>query len=328
MSTKLNLSQGILSKIWDSSTNTFKTDANAPSVVAGNLYVGYNSSDKRAMLFADIDGHRYSFTGNIKWSDISGTENIATKEDISNLDTSIGEGYLKKADGGTVEKDLLVGASITLDADDGLITAKKIKLTDLTNVTTPNKLVVLDSSNLMRTVTVANFKKKLSLENVNNTSDANKPVSTAQANAIAEAASNAATALSGQDVANKKLYFSSLTNDTSKTNTFILSSSTSKADGGNEQTWTATNIYPTAVTWNTDNTSSLTGSITMKNNGVTATAVSIPAIPVATQTTYGIVNNTNQTFGGLKNFASAIQLNGKLTLAFNDDTESLDFTFA
>ena len=89
---QLLLSQGPLSSLWANKALT-----NSVAINNGQIYIGLNNSDKRAMLFIDKDGSRYVLTADVHWNDLRGVPtNFAYQADISNLQTSITNGLATK----------------------------------------------------------------------------------------------------------------------------------------------------------------------------------------------------------------------------------------
>ena len=119
---------------------------------------------------------------------------------------------------------------------------------------------------------------------------------------------------------------------------------------GTTKTWTENDHYPTALTWTAGTTAGPTATITMYKNGAadTASNISIAAIPSASATTSGVITTGNQTMRGIKTFDTSVVVgtvgttntttklsvygsvnigNDRVNLSYNEDAESLDFTF-
>lgn len=89
---QLLLSQGPLSSLWANKALT-----NSVAINNGQIYMGLNDSDKRAMLFIDKGGERYVFTADVHWNDLRGVPtNFAYQTDISNLQTALTNGLTVK----------------------------------------------------------------------------------------------------------------------------------------------------------------------------------------------------------------------------------------
>lgn len=97
---QFSISHGELSKIWDDTNKTLNTANTKPNLVNGNLYVGCDATDKRAMLFADLNGIRYPFAASVKWSDILDAPKLVLENNFNVFKTTVENTYLKK-DGDT-----------------------------------------------------------------------------------------------------------------------------------------------------------------------------------------------------------------------------------
>ena len=67
-------------------------------------------------------------------------------------------------------------------------------------------------------------------------------------------------------------------------------------------------IYPTAWTWTAGSTAGPTAKISMVDNGTATTAISIAAIPAASETASGIITTGNQTLKGIKTFVNRVSI--------------------
>ena len=71
----LLLTKGALSNLWSSTQKQIimpsALNPNTPGIQQGQIYVGLDNINKRAMLFVDdVDDERYVFTADVAWSDI------------------------------------------------------------------------------------------------------------------------------------------------------------------------------------------------------------------------------------------------------------------
>lgn len=119
---------------------------------------------------------------------------------------------------------------------------------------------------------------------------------------------------------------------------------------GTTKTWTENDHYPTAFTWAAGTTVGPTATITMYKNGVADASnnIAIAAIPSASAETSGVITTDNQTMRGIKTFETSVVVgttgttntatklsvygsvnigNDRVNLSYNEDAESLDFTF-
>lgn len=67
-------------------------------------------------------------------------------------------------------------------------------------------------------------------------------------------------------------------------------------------------IYPTAWTWTAGSTAGPTAKISMVDNGTATTAISVAAIPAASETASGIITTGNQTLKGTKTFVNRVSI--------------------
>lgn len=327
---QLTLSKGLLSNIWDSANKTvLSTGSKRPAIENGTIYMGYDTTDARAMLFADIGGVRYPFGARVKWTDITDIPDLATQNELDLALTNIGNTYLKMS-GGTMT------GPLNLSGGDGATAGKIIldqtKAAQITDKSTSTLFGFTTANATNLTVGHSSFglvfrgsgtrptfnTKALALYSDIPT---DFTTTTAATNAENNAKEYTATAINNL----KSVYFSTLT-DTKSTsvNSFTLT----KADGTTKSSWTANNYYPTAVSWKQEN-NALKGTITMCNNGVANTSlnVAIPEPLAANEMASGIVTISNQSFKGIKNFADAVQISNKVKLTYNTGSESLDFSF-
>lgn len=329
---QLNISQGVLSKIWDSTNKTIVTTGTTkPAITNGNLYIGYDATDKRAMLFADLGGTRYPFAASVKWGDITGMPDLATQSELDSALTSIENTYLKKS-GGTMTgeitlgqgdgKGIQLGANGRINATDGTSTTCTIA-----GVNGESALIGHTSFNLTlrgkaaRPSYTPSGKSAISLALYSDI-PTDFTTTTAATNAEKNAKEHANTLVNNL----KSVYFQTLTDTkSSSVNSFTLT----KGDGSTKSSWTANNYYPTGVTWTSGSGGVVAGTIAMCNNGTANTSlnVAIPEPPQASELVNGIVNTSDQSFKGKKNFATSISLTQKINLSYNTASESLDFTF-
>lgn len=319
----LQLLKGPLAKLWNATAGELTT-TDTPDIVDGNLYIGYDSTEEKAMWFMDIANVRYPITAPTKW-----TELIDIPTSVSNLDstlTTIGSTYLPIA-GGTIT------GPIVLSGGDGTTTAAgKISLDQtlsgqITDKTTSTLFGFLQNNT--DTLTIGHSSYKIALRGPTGT----KPTFNGKQVALFEdiptdfttttAATNAET--------NAKNYadlvvancFTTFTSNTSKNQFTISNTANSKS-----YTWTANDHYPTKIEWTYDDTTgALQGVMSMKNNSTAATGITFSGPPAATPLKEGIVSTSEQSFSGNKNFATSISLGGGVQLTYNTGTESLNFSF-
>lgn len=343
----LNLSYGALADIWDSENKIAKmSGVKRPDISDGNIYIGYDTTDGRAMMFADFGGVRYPFAAKVKWSDITSIPDLATQAELDAAMTTVDDTYLKLS-GGTM------AGEITIGQGDGsgiqLGTNGRINATITKNGVTSTTCTIVG----LVTAGTATFghgdfdmalrgKQNRPTYNSNNLAlysdiPTDFTTTTAATNALKDAKDYTDDEIDAIDTKvstlatnSNKTYFSTLGNGTN-TNSFKLTTPTAVADGGSSSEWTANNYYPTGITWNESwvQGSTSIGTIAMCNNGTSNSTlnISIPPIPAATATTHGVVSTSNQSFAGIKNFATAITLTDKIKLEYKSSTESLDFSF-
>lgn len=325
----VSLQYGQLSSLYDDN----KVLSTLP-LTPGALKIGHDA--EKALLFWDSGDKRLPFSAVVKWSEIlNKPTNLAYSTDISNLSTSISNDYLAKK-GGTMTGEITIGQGDGKGIQLG--TGGRINATITTNgvtSTTCTLLGIIKSDEA--TVGHGNFKIRFR-------GSEDRPVYNSKSLALysdiptdfttttaATTAENNAKKYADDLLANLKLsdstaYFTSLTNNND--NSFTLNKSAANSQGS---TWTANNYYPEpTATWNEDRETGIYATFKMLNNGSAISptqTITIPKIPAATQVTYGIVSNTEQTFGGVKNFADPIKIQNQVSVEYNTLTESLDFTF-
>ena len=104
--------QGPLATLWDDTKKEIKT-ASTQKITNGYIYVGYDTSSKRAMLFTDINNSRYRFTADVTWNDIQNKPtNLATTNDINSTLTTVADTYLPLT-GGTLKGTLWMDTTST-----------------------------------------------------------------------------------------------------------------------------------------------------------------------------------------------------------------------
>ena len=252
----------------------------------GTLRIGYD--DEKALLFWDNSSKRLPFSAVIKWNEILDKPNVALDTDVNALQTTIENDYLAKK-GGTMTGEIVIGQGDGKGIQLG--TDGRINATTTTNGSTSTTCTI---------VGIINGNAILGHSGFNTTLRGNAARPTYNAKSLA-------------------LYSDLLSLTDNQNNSFTLAN----PDNSRSYTWTAQNYYPTSLTWDTDTTKNITGTITLNNKST----VSVSALPEATDTSCGIITIDKQVIKGTKNFIDPINLNDKATLEYNPTTNSLDFSF-
>lgn len=335
-SISLLLSQGLLTKLWDNTNKKIISPNTSLPINNGQLYIGYDNTEKRAMLFTDIGGNRYSFAADVTWNDIKNKPQLINNETFSAFQTTISNTYLPFSGGE------LTGTLYTAQSSPIIINkAGKIGIrAGVNNVTFPTghqkpmhagQINISDSwyTNEKRDDQGNSYKYWGSqISSYNGETGLYNHLRVSHHGLEFQDSTQYTTNDDGSK--EEKVYqildaFSNITIDQSNNNKLTFNS----LNNNKIVEWTAKNYYPTSVLWDTNTVNGVAGTISMSENGTSNEdlTINIPALPEASEISCGILNIEKQNIGGEKNFTDPIKLDNKITLSYNSQTESLDFTF-